>query len=220
MLMARRDNRRVTAAPHETARCEICDSEVIAKCGQIVIWHWAHKSLEDCDPWAETVTHWHTDWQNRFPSEQREVPVGAHRADILLPNSRVIEFQHSAISVDDITAREQYYADMIWVFDAVSAVVAGRLDLRIRDWAVAPGLKHCSLRWRHPRRSVFFCHRPVFFDIGGDRLLHLRRLYPDAPYGGWGTIYPVTRFLTDCAGVSSLEIGPETASGDHDWASR
>lgn len=217
MLIANVDGQRSFANPESIGRCDICDSEVIPKCGRIVTWHWAHKTLEDCDTWAESITQWHADWQSRFPKEMREIPIGKHRADILLSNGRVLEFQHSGISVDQIEEREAHYGDMIWIFDAVEAANCGRIDLRIKDWNVSPGLRHCSFRWRHPRLSVFYCRKPVFFDIGDSRILHLRRLYPDAPHGGWGTVYPLDRFLTDCAGITSLEIGAVASTGYHDW---
>lgn len=209
---------RIPASPGLEAHCDICDTNVIPKCGRIVVWHWAHETVQNCDPWVEPVTSWHADWQAKFPIECREVRIGNHRADIRLPNSRVIELQHSGISADEIEEREKFYGNMVWIWDAVDAYEAGRLDLRIKDWDVAPGLKHCSFRWRHPRKSVFFHRRPVMFDIGGGRLLHLRRLYPDAPHGGWGTIYPVDRFLSDCGVINSLAIGAVADGQTHDWS--
>lgn len=209
---------RIPAMPGLQAHCDICDGKVVPKCGQIVVWHWAHETVQDCDPWAEPVTQWHADWEAKFPVECREVRIGNHRADIRLPNDRIIELQHSGISVDEIEEREKFYGNMAWIFDAVDAAEKGRLDLRIKDWTAAPGLKHCSFRWRYPRRSVFFCHKPVFFDIGNGQLLHLRRLYPKAPHGGWGTIYPVDRFLSDCGVITSLAIGAVSDDQSHDWS--
>ena len=33
------------------ALCPVCDAEVIAKCGDIKIHHWSHKSKKKCDHW-------------------------------------------------------------------------------------------------------------------------------------------------------------------------
>ena len=37
--------------------CQICDSELIAKCGEVNINHWAHKGNHNCDPWLENETN-------------------------------------------------------------------------------------------------------------------------------------------------------------------
>ncbi|WP_425595275.1 competence protein CoiA family protein [Pseudophaeobacter arcticus] len=39
--------------------CPYCGSEMIARCGQVKVHHWAHKSTENCDPWWENETNWH-----------------------------------------------------------------------------------------------------------------------------------------------------------------
>jgi competence protein CoiA len=40
---------KISPEPRLKAICSYCESPVIAKCGNINIWHWAHKSLKDCD---------------------------------------------------------------------------------------------------------------------------------------------------------------------------
>ncbi len=53
----------------------------------------------------------------------REVVMGEnneHRADVRLDNGLVIELQHSPISAEMITEREQFYSSMVWLFDAKS----------------------------------------------------------------------------------------------------
>ena len=59
---------RIVAAPGQMAVCPSCNGEVVAKCGKIKVWHWAHLSA-DCDPWSEGMTEWHIGWQNEFPEE-------------------------------------------------------------------------------------------------------------------------------------------------------
>ena len=39
--------------------CLRCGSELIAKCGEVRINHWAHKGTRNCDPWWENETNWH-----------------------------------------------------------------------------------------------------------------------------------------------------------------
>jgi hypothetical protein len=45
---------------------------MIAKCGQIRVWHWAHRAIRTCDPWWEPETKWHRDWKNQFPEDWQE----------------------------------------------------------------------------------------------------------------------------------------------------
>ena len=45
--------------------------------------------------------------------------MGPHRADIVTASGGVVEIQHSPISVDVITEREEFYGEhMAWIFDA------------------------------------------------------------------------------------------------------
>jgi competence CoiA-like predicted nuclease len=39
--------------------CPNCGSELIAKCGERKINHWADKGNRTCDPWWEPETEWH-----------------------------------------------------------------------------------------------------------------------------------------------------------------
>ena len=191
--LARVNGELSTAWPGFTGQCPQCASAVIAKCGHVNTWHWAHKAA-DCDTWAEPLTQWHADWQDRFPAEWCEVPLGDHRADVRLPDGRVIEFQHSNLSVDEIRQREQHYGPrMVWVFDAVDAYARERLTLREKK--SDDGNVYHSLRWRHPRRSVMACRRKVFLDLGDGLLLELRKIHPGPPYYGWGYPRSVEDFL-------------------------
>jgi len=107
------------ATPRAKATCPGCEQEVVAKCGSIVCWHWAHRA-DDCDPWYEPMSAWHRAWQNRFPREQTEVVMRRdgehHRADVVLGHGGVLELQASAISVEDIARRERFYGHMAWLF--------------------------------------------------------------------------------------------------------
>ncbi len=104
------------------AVCQVCKSEVIAKCGNIKIHHWAHKSRKKCDHWWENETQWHRAWKNHFPIDWQEVvhisKTGEkHIADVKLPKGLVVEFQHSPIKPEEILARNNFYENIIWVVD-------------------------------------------------------------------------------------------------------
>ena len=105
MNIALKNNKRVEASPGQTASCPVCGDDVVSKCGQVKVWHWAHKSA-DCDHWSEPESEWHKNWKNKFPIQWQEVVIGKHRADIKTP-SKVIEIQASSISSSEIIERER-----------------------------------------------------------------------------------------------------------------
>jgi len=122
------DNTRTEATKGAKGICPICSSEVIAKCGDKRLDHWAHKGKRNCDPWWENETAWHRDWKDNFsPAWQEiiftdEVTGEKHIADVQTPNGLVIEFQHSHINTVESVKREQFYKKMIWIIDCTRLV--------------------------------------------------------------------------------------------------
>lgn len=115
------NNVRTTPTKGLTGVCICCGSEVIAKCGNIKIHHWAHKSNVECDSWWEPETEWHRAWKNLFPEEYREIPFTdpatgeVHRADVHTKSGITLEFQNSPISTSELKSREQFYQKLIWI---------------------------------------------------------------------------------------------------------
>jgi hypothetical protein len=103
--------------------CPFCGSELIAKCGEQKINHWAHKATRLCDSWWEPETIWHRSWKNQFPEEWQENALidektgEKHIADIQTAQGLVIEFQHSFITPEERKSREQFYNNLVWVVD-------------------------------------------------------------------------------------------------------
>ena len=103
--------------------CPNCGSELIAKCGDRKINHWAHKVSRTCDSWWEPETEWHRNWKNNYPAEWQEKALldeqtgERHIADVQTSQNLVIEFQHSAIKTDERISREKFYQNMLWVID-------------------------------------------------------------------------------------------------------
>ncbi len=109
-------------------KCPECEAKVIYKNGKIKTQHFAHSNKTKC--WnSNQMSVWHTNWQNKFPVDYMERVITVdnvkHRADIAKPNKDcfdyIIEFQHSSISVDDFTKRNEFYSQicpLIWVFDS------------------------------------------------------------------------------------------------------
>jgi hypothetical protein len=156
---------------------------VLAKCGELVGWHWAHERAADCDPWAEPDTRWHAWWQLQVPPECREVPMGPHRADIVTPRGSVVELQSSALPESEVAEREAFYGpDMVWLFDVRSSY---ELDLRKNK---NNDSRYRTFRWKRARKSVALPRLPVFLDIGV-YVLELRRIHRGPPCGGWGRLW-------------------------------
>lgn len=62
MLYALEDGEHRTARPQRGGKCPGCSGDLIAKCGEINAWHWAHRA-NDCDPWHEPESEWHIGWK-------------------------------------------------------------------------------------------------------------------------------------------------------------
>jgi len=101
--------------------CPCCGSELIAKCGEVYIHHWAHKNKCD-DRWWENETEWHRNWKNEFPSDWQEVvhhdkSGEKHIADVKTDEGWTVEFQHSYLKPEERRSRNNFYKKLIWVVD-------------------------------------------------------------------------------------------------------
>ena len=110
-------NNKILATPKALAYCPQCLQQLIPKCGQIKVWHWAHKT-NDCDSWHEPESEWHLSWKRLVDPQYTEVVMSCHRADIVGNEGVVIELQNSSISLDEIAERETFYGNMLWVCNA------------------------------------------------------------------------------------------------------
>jgi len=197
MRFAERDNSRILPDPiNKQALCPACKAEVISKCGDINIWHWAHKNNEDCDNWGGRETEWHINWKNEFPNNNQEVIVGNHRADVKI-NNTVIEFQNSFISAEDIRERELFYGKMIWVLNLET--LCNRIKLKVKN-------NYSTFRWKYPKKSWENSERPIYIDIGitpmGDgisshKLFLIKKIYFGKYVGGWGKLISKKDFIME-----------------------
>lgn len=123
MKFALYNGNKIEAVKDAKGYCPICNSELIAKCGNLKINHWAHKGVRNCDPWWENETEWHRAWKGNFSNDWQEVILTdentgeKHIADIRTSYGLVVEFQHSHIDPIERTKREAFYKKMIWIVD-------------------------------------------------------------------------------------------------------
>lgn len=175
MKFARVYGQRHEAQPNLSGECPACESPVVAKCGEVRIWHWAHKGRRLCDPWWENETEWHRAWKNLFPVEWQEIVHPAengerHIADVKTGDGWVLEFQHSPIRPDERRSRDAFYPKLIWVVDGTRR----KRDRAQLIWAWEQGGRvgrnallrtvfsdGCGLL-----REWAVSNAPIFFDLG------------------------------------------------------
>lgn len=156
------DAERKRASPGALSTCPHCDGDLIAKCGEIVTWHWAHIA-SDCDPWAEPESQWHIQWKRYFEIAKGadvEVSMGPHRADVVLPNGAIIELQSGYLSTEKIRDRESFYGPPLsWVYRA--------------HWMDRVHLTRKGLWWKNGSKSMTEHRRPVWWHTP-TRLIRVR----------------------------------------------
>lgn len=175
------DNSRQKATPGSKSICPCCRTGLIAKCGDTNVWHWAHESLIDCDPWYEGMSEWHLSWQGLVEEKCREVVIGEHRADIKLSDGKVVEIQHSPITPEEVEERESFYGDMIWIVDAKDF----QKNLRMTKKISQRGFPYYSFKWKRARKGIVSCQKPVYFDFG-ENVFQVNGFKSYTNEGNWG----------------------------------
>lgn len=164
--------------PGLIGQCPVCGASVTAKCGEVRIWHWAHKGRKHCDLWHENETEWHRSWKHQFPAAWREKMVQSvdgtrHVADIKTDTGLVVEFQRSHLSTVERREREAFYDDMIWVVDGTR--LKRDLDffeqIRFHERS-GPREDVVPFNWRVPQitRRWDESTKLVFLDFHGDHI--------------------------------------------------
>jgi hypothetical protein len=142
-------------------RCPMCRKKVNVCQGEIKEPYFAHQKNDACtDDWVYDMSEWHCAMQSRFPEMQREILVThegkTHRADILF-EKRIIEFQHSDISIKEIRERNEFYNaagyEVAWVFDLQEQYDAGRI---LPD----DNLNGLGYKWLYPKSCLQCFPRP------------------------------------------------------------
>jgi len=158
---------RKNARPKDTGYCPLCGGEVISKCGDIKIWHWAHKTGIECDSFKEPETKWHLEWKDNFPEEIQEVIIikgyTKHIADIKNKEDLIIEFQNSPICSEDIINRENFYDNLIWILNGKTL---GKNLIYFKR----------RYKWKWFPQSWYSSIKEIYIDEGGEFLYKLNSL--------------------------------------------
>lgn len=186
-LVAVVDGRRALASTDGARRaaCVDCGREMIAKTGEVVTHHWAHRHAADAGCGAGE-TDWHLSWKARCTELARvEVTRGQRRADVLTPYGWAVEFQHSPLTPTEVGRRETDWGrNMIWVFDLRDAADGVRLEYWRPD-----GRHHHTLRWAWSKAFVIAAKVPTFVHATDDTLFMVGRWFdkkPSKPIQGYG----------------------------------
>jgi hypothetical protein len=217
---------KIEAQPKTKGTCPHCLSEMIAKCGRVKVWHWAHKGNPPCDPWWESETDWHRDWKDKFPKEWQEIshlnPVTGeqHIADVKNPYGLIIEFQHSAMKHEERISREKFYKEMVWVVDGTR----GSLDESYFNMGLHGLIQKSPLayqvEWRGRSRLLQNWGESevkVYLDFGKDILWRLVHFDQTEKIGVVGPL-PKSSFVEDCrkgVKISVTEIPAQEKTPPH-----
>jgi hypothetical protein len=193
--------------------CDICEEQLIPRHGLIYKPHWAHKTLEDCDRWAEGETDWHLKWKERIASQDKnrvEVRMGNHRADVVARDGTVIELQHSSIDIPTIQERQDFYQKLVWVLDCkhyTDANLNHDVDTYI-EFTPGQNNSYQKFYWKYPKRAFNYYSTarfqkeffPVLLDIGGKLngdgyLFLIRNIRTIDHWTGWGVLMTYSEFI-------------------------
>ncbi|WP_198086623.1 competence protein CoiA [Variovorax sp. E3] len=193
MKFANIDGQKSEPKPGAIGACRNCGAEAISKCGNHVIWHWAHKSRRHCDKWWESEGEWHRAWKARFPTDLQEVSRTSasgekHIADICTSAGLVVELQHSTIHPAEVAEREAFYQTMVWVIDGC----ANEFDPMNFKMGRTPVGPDSLIGFKHFGRSKLFARwhtkKPVFIDFGDEGFWRILRYDPMTKEGSAGLV--------------------------------
>src|SRR5258708_11607479 len=180
MKFALVDGQRLEAQPNLSGTCATCGDQVVAKCGEVRIWHWAHQGSRVCDPWWENESEWHRTWKGQFPVSWQEVVHQAengmkHIADVKTERGWVIEFQRSYIKPEERRSRDTFYPKLVWVVDGTRR----KRDEKQFIEALNTGTqRHANFPIKRVHsdecallREWVGSSAPIFFDFGSEQAL-------------------------------------------------
>src|SRR3989338_2187743 len=135
-------------------------------------------------------------WAFNIPEEQlnkcleehpEDIVIEKHRADIKI-NDLIMELQNSSISPKDIVKREEFYDNMIWIFNGEN--FANGLNLRSKD-------NIYTFRWKNPPKCLWYVKKPLNIDMNNGFVFQVKKIYPKCPCGGWGIMMEKEHLIND-----------------------
>ena len=173
--------------PGATALCEGCVGELIAKCGEINTWHWAHKNTTLCVGGTKQ-SQWHLDWKAKFMEcdreRRQENKDGKLRIADVRGSGHVYEFQTILPDCEEIRARQKFWIDLgftfVWVFKSDGKLLAKKLEDGVyRVWYFSKKMEDAALPFYLDDPSSGFCLRVDSFDRVGKTIAEVRGHFMD-----------------------------------------
>jgi len=137
--------------------------------------HFRHKNQNDVDG-TYPMTEWHCEWQSNFPTTEIEFnkkcenQIKNRRADVVLNDNNIIEFQHSLITKDEVNNRINDYKlhgkNIIWIIDGNTGIKINELKYSERVY-----LEFICEIWKF--ESFLDCHY-IYLNISDE----IYKVYP------------------------------------------
>lgn len=165
---------------HEQFFCPSCHAPLLLKIGEIIIPHFAHKSLSDCDHFSEPESSLHLHGklllhqffqQLNFTVElEKHLSQIRQRADLLVDGKYAIEFQCSTIPVPQLKQRSEGYRQLsmqpIWIqgLKQPCREEIGLLRIKSHEAAMRQNAGPISfILLFHPPGNRFYYHSNLFY---------------------------------------------------------
>lgn len=202
LLYAIIDKKRKRPNPAEVAQCPYCKADVIAKCGHINTWHWAHKIKSDSCIYKD-MSEWHIAHQLKAEKNgwNLEQHIGFRIADCV-HGKNVIELQKSSISDKEIINRNINYDalryNVHWVFD-YNEKFNNMIFTEVND------IYKFKQNWAKKSIIILFNYidnrnKPiwgnVFLNIGDDEYIKVEKMYESG--NGYGRLLNFDSMIRLC----------------------
>lgn len=197
----------VDSVKGEQYYCPLCESELIQKKGTVNMWHYAHKSLCNCDNWY-VENEWTKSWLDIFNEECREVVIKNSDSDIkriadIKYKKLVLKLQSKSLTGEEFTERVNYFSkehNLVWL-----------VDLREKDVKYRKTQKTYNYIWKHAYKfgnlDKFSKEFYLFFQLNDDLLIRVVWNKNGFKYFGgyYYNIEEFKKFLIKIADGSTIE---------------
>jgi hypothetical protein len=151
-----------TATPGAHGTCRQCEAPMLAKCGRIVPWHWAHVArVAHCDPWQQPDTRWTLAIKQRLADDGAEIETivehdgERHIVDALFDGLAILLVSGRYPTPEQIEERERFFgAHTVWIYDADPFIH------RVETYRKGGDLR---FRFKQPVKSLTLIRAPVLW---------------------------------------------------------
>ena len=153
--------------------CPCCGGELIQKKGTVNAWHFAHKTLTNCDNWYEE-SDWCMNWIKLFPTDCREVIVKNQDSDRkriadVKYKKLVLKLQPKSLSSEEFMERVDYFSkenNLVYL-----------VDCRNKDIEYTRTQRTHNYIWKHAYKfgniDKYTANFYLFLQIGNNRIVRV-----------------------------------------------